>query len=203
MVRIRRVWKLYIFYTTVLIIVMAVSGLILQSRLKKGLTAHLQDDVLTLARTVARALPDTEKPSLLTPWCREYQGITGVRVTVLNREGKVIGDSTGETLLGEIRLDRPEVAGALKNGTGTAIRPSATVKADMLYVAFLVPEKRKVIRLGMAMTQARKIESQVMGFFAVILFLTPVLAILISFFFARHITPEDESRIRGLKARRR
>jgi two-component system phosphate regulon sensor histidine kinase PhoR len=159
--------------------------------------------LLTLAKTLARALPDTDKPSLLSPWCREYQGITGVRVTVLNREGKVIGDSTGESLLGEIRLDRPEVAGALKNGTGTAIRPSETTKTDMLYMAFLAPEKRKVVRVGLAMTRAKTIESQVMGFFAAILFLTPVLAILISFFFARHLTPEEESRIRGLKSRRR
>ena len=201
--RIRRVWKLYIFYTTVLIIVMAVSGLILQSRLKKGLTAHLQDDVLTLAKTLARALPDTEKPSLLSPWCREYQGITGVRVTLLSRDGKVIGESTGETLIGEIRLDRPEIAEALRSGTGMAIRPSETEKADMLYVAFHAQQKRKVVRLGLAMNQVRMIESQVMGFFAAILFLTPVLAILISFFFARHLSPEEESRIRGLKARRR
>lgn len=203
MVRIRRVWKLYIFYTTVLIIVMAVSGLFLQSRLQKGLKAHLQDDLLTLARTMARALPDTDKPSLLSPWCRDYQWITGVRVTVLNREGKVLGDSTGETLIGEIRLDRPEVAGALKNGTGAAIRPSETTKAEMLYVAFMVPEKRKAVRVGLAMTRAKTIESQVMGFLAAILFLTPVLAILVSFFFARHLSPEDESRIRGLKGRRR
>jgi two-component system phosphate regulon sensor histidine kinase PhoR len=203
MVGIRRVWKLYIFYTAVLIMVMAVSGLILQSRLKKGLRAHLQDDLLTLAKTMARVLPDTDKPSLLSPWCRQYQGLTGVRVTVLNREGKVIGESTGESVIGEIRLDRPEVSGALKEGTGTALRPSQTVKADMLYVAFLVPEKRKVLRLGLAMTEAKRIESQVMGFFAAILFLTPVLAILISFFFARHLTPAEESRIRGLKGKRR
>lgn len=203
MVRIRRVWKLYIFYTIVLIVFMVVSGLILDSRLRKGLTAHLQDDLLTLAKTMARALPDTDKPSLLTPWCKVYQGLTGVRVTVLNRDGKVIGDSTGEALIGEIRLDRPEVAGALKDGTGTAIRPSETVKADMLYLAFQVPEKRKVLRLGLAMTRAKMIESQVMGFFSAILFLTPVLAILISFFFARHLSPEEESRIKGLKGRRR
>jgi two-component system phosphate regulon sensor histidine kinase PhoR len=152
---------------------------------------------------MARALPDTDKPSLLSPWCRDYQQITGVRVTVLNREGKVLGDSSGETLIGQVRVDRPEVGGALKNGTGVAIRPSETTKAEMLYVALMVPEKRKMLRVGLAMTRAKTIESQVMGFFAAILFLTPVLAILISFFFARHLSPEDESRIRGLKGRRR
>jgi two-component system phosphate regulon sensor histidine kinase PhoR len=192
MVRLRRVWKLYIFYTTVLIVIMALAGFVLQNQLRKRLQAHLREDVLTLAKVIARTLPDTQRPSLLGPWCREHQSLADVRVTVMTSEGKVIGDSTGEAVAGDVRLNRPEVEGALKDGKAAAIRQSETMKADMLYVAVYVKEKGKVLRLGMPMTKVMMIENEVMGFLALVLFLIPILAIVFSYVFARHITPPEE-----------
>jgi two-component system phosphate regulon sensor histidine kinase PhoR len=203
MVRLRRVWKLYIFYTTVLIVIMVLAGFVLQIQLKKRLQAHLREDVLTLAKVAARTLSDTERPSLIGPWCREHERLTDVRFTVMTSEGKVIGDSTGEAVAGESRLNRPEVTGALKNGKATAIRQSETVKTDMLYVAIHVKDKGKVLRLGMPMTKVRMIENDVMGFLALILFLIPVLAIVFSYLFARQITPAEERYTKRSRAKGR
>ena len=57
----------------------------------------------------------------------------GVRVTFLDSAGNVTGDSFGVTE-GESRADRPEVAAALRGGTGSAVRHSDTTGEDMLYV---------------------------------------------------------------------
>ncbi len=192
MVRLRRVWKLYIFYTTALVVLMAVSGLVLQVQLRKRLQAHLQEDVQTLVKVVAKALPDTVSPTVLAPWCRDVQNIADVRVTVMTGEGNVVGDSTGEAVVGEMRADRPEVAGALKSGIATAVRHSETIRDDMLYVALDVKNKGKLLRLGMSMKRVRMIESQVMGLLSLVLFLTPVLAMVLSYAFARSISPEQE-----------
>jgi phosphate/sulfate permease len=64
----------------------------------------------------------------------------------------------------------------------------------MFYVAVLMTDKEKIIRTGIAMTQVKKIQSEVMGFIAVALFLTPILAIVIFFFFARYMADNGHKR---------
>lgn len=60
------------------------------------------------------------------------------RVTLIAPNGTVIGDSdVGQARLAQLEnhLQRPEIQGALKNGSGTAIRYSETVRTSMLYSA--------------------------------------------------------------------
>jgi len=63
------------------------------------------------------------------------------RVTLLARDGSVLGDSTvsGEALADlENHAGRPEVIQAAREGVGTARRRSDTLETDMLYVAVRV-----------------------------------------------------------------
>ncbi len=62
----------------------------------------------------------------------------GVRVTLIDKDGKVLGDSelTPEGVASvENHSDRPEVMAALESGRGTSIRQSATVGVPFIYVA--------------------------------------------------------------------
>ena len=60
----------------------------------------------------------------------------------------------------------------------------------MLYVALFLEKRKVIIRLAMPMTRVKKIQNEVMGFLAVALYLIPILAIIISFFFAKRMTSE-------------
>ncbi len=57
----------------------------------------------------------------------------GIRVTFMNLDGVVTGDSTGESAAGTPHADREEVRIAMINGVGTSTRRSDTVKENMLY----------------------------------------------------------------------
>jgi len=60
------------------------------------------------------------------------------RVTLIAPDGTVIGDSdVGDSLLAQLEnhLQRPEVQEALKNGSGSALRYSETLRTSMLYSA--------------------------------------------------------------------
>jgi len=57
------------------------------------------------------------------------------RITIINRDGVVLGDSVENPAAMENHADRPEVIGALTQGRGSSIRHSATLGYDMMYVA--------------------------------------------------------------------
>ena len=75
--------------------------------------------------------------------------VAGVRVTLIDRDGNVLGDSEVEasrlpTI--ENHADRPEVAAALEGREGSDLRASGTIALRLLYVA--VPHSRGVVRLA-------------------------------------------------------
>ena len=185
--RLNQIWKLYLGYTMVLVVLMVVAGLAIQGLLRNTLLNHLQDEVRTLARVIADAIPSDRNGESLDTFCRIHQTLARVRVTVIRRDGRVIGESDRPGEILDNHLDRPEVREALERGTGSAIRYSKTLDADMLYVAERLKGGDRVLRLAMPMEKAKDVESDVMLVLSLVLYLTPLAAILISFFLARRI----------------
>ena len=89
----------------------------------------------------------------------------GARVTIIRRDGTVIGDSDVEMdrLPGiENHAGRPEVIAALAGGRGSATRWSATLKERMMYVAvpFFIDEETApagVVRAALPLTDVRQV----------------------------------------------
>ena len=72
----------------------------------------------------------------------------GLRVTFMDADGAVTGDSFG-VAAGESRADREEVAAAMESGTGSSTRRSDSTGTDMLYVCRRM-EDGSLVRLGIA-----------------------------------------------------
>lgn len=188
--RIGRVWKLYFVFTVVLIVTMTLAGFVLQFLINKRLTMYLKKDAMVLVRTIAKILPETENIPILDEFCRDYRQTKGVRITIIKKDGKVIGDSDRESTGMENHSYRPEIQRAIKEGTGMAIRFSETLRMEMLYVALFTKEKNKAIRVAVPMEEVKKAKNEVMFFLSIGLYLTPILAIIISFIFVRYMSPE-------------
>lgn len=74
---------------------------------------------------------------------RRYARSANIRLTLIDQHGTVVFDSElpVERLAAvENHLLRPEVQEALRTGTGTSTRHSATVNVDLLYLARKIPE---------------------------------------------------------------
>jgi len=95
-------------------------------------------------------------PYLTGPWrVGEIDGLakrlgqeSGVRVTIIDRSGVVLGDSEQDPAVMENHGTRPEVVAALRGDGGEATRRSATVGYDTMYVA--VPIRNGDQVLGVA-----------------------------------------------------
>jgi two-component system phosphate regulon sensor histidine kinase PhoR len=194
MIALNRIWKLYVICMILLVVGVAVAGFVLEAQLKKSVTSRVEEGVLTLTRVIARSLPDTEDPTVLDAFCKSFSSVAGARITVIDKDGRVIGESDGNAMITETRLDRPEVQEALRRGEGSSIRLSKTLGIHMLYTALFVKEKGEILRLALPMTKVRTFQNEVMILMSLALFLAPVLAIIVSFFFVNYrIHQEDRS----------
>ena len=186
MVRMSRIWKLYVTYTIILVAGMTLAGFVLEAQLRKKLKAHLTQEVLTLAEVVGKVVPETDDPKVLRNFAETYHGIANARVTLIGVGGKILADSEEQEAVGESRLDRPEVQAALKKKTGSATRYSETLEANMLYGAVFLKSKDKIVRLAIPMSRVKIFQNEVMLLFSLGLFLAPVVAMIISFFVAKY-----------------
>jgi two-component system phosphate regulon sensor histidine kinase PhoR len=90
----------------------------------------------------------------LDDFCARVAKDLGVRLTVIDEDGRVIGESSGSSAGQENHADRPEVQEALLHGSGQSLRMSATTGEQFLYVAWR--ERRgldvRVVRAGLPLT---------------------------------------------------
>ena len=115
------------------------------------------------------------------------------RVTLVAPDGTVIGDSdVGKARLSQLEnhLQRPEVQEALKNGSGSALRYSGTLRTSMLYSAMSygsgVPEG--VIRLATPLEYLSSTRSALHGLVGGATLLTVLIALLFSGFLSNLTT---------------
>src|SRR5262249_47325575 len=112
-----------------------------------------------------------------------------VRITVIDPDGKVLGDSevSGKALEElENHRYRPEVEQARTLGYGNSIRFSATVKMPMMYVAR--PFQNGVLRVAMPLATLDKSLTQLRHLLWIGLLVGAVVAIFTSFLLARHFS---------------
>ncbi|MBN2125794.1 MAG: hypothetical protein JW821_15965 [Deltaproteobacteria bacterium] len=192
MKRLNRIWKYYFAGTFVFVVVLTLTGFLLGSQLRNRLNAQLKEDVLLLAKVIARTIPDTPRSDVLVAFCREYKELTGIRITLIERGGRVQSDSDMSPPPTDDHANRPEVQAAIREGAGTSIRYSGTLNMDMLYVALDVKERGLILRLSMPMTQVRRAENQVMAIFTLTLFLLPAFAAGIYFLLVRRLSRGPE-----------
>ncbi|HIJ96497.1 MAG TPA: HAMP domain-containing protein [Desulfuromonadales bacterium] len=112
--------------------------------------------------------------------------VTKARVTLIAPDGTVIGDSdVGQGRLAQLEnhLQRPEVQEALKNGSGTALRYSDTLRTSMLYSALSYGRGsiNGVIRLAMPLEYVSAARKSLHGLIGGASVVTILIALLCSY----------------------
>ena len=83
------------------------------------------------------------------------------RVTVIAPDGTVIADNDNDASQMDNHAGRPEVRAALVTGTGSAVRPSATMGVPFLYVARSIADGEAVVRMSLPLTEVGALVSNV------------------------------------------
>jgi two-component system phosphate regulon sensor histidine kinase PhoR len=187
MLQLGRTCKLHLVYILVLVVSITAAGFILEDKLKRRLTQHMQEDIRVRMALVARALPSTEAPDVLDAFCVSYGRSAGVRITVIDRQGRVIGESERPSAGMENHLQRPEIQAAMQTGSGMAWRYSATLRLKMFYLAQRLEAEGRILRLAIPAKRMRQIQNEVMGVLAGVLFFIPFVTSVVAFIFVRYM----------------
>lgn len=113
---------------------------------ERALRNSYENDALQQLKSLSRVMqlhplpltsasPQTpEEVSALNTWVAANAS-SGVRITVIAPDGKVLADSQTETSTMENHAERPEFLQAMKSGEGFSTRQSVSVGAQLLYFA--------------------------------------------------------------------
>jgi len=87
-----------------------------------------------LAKVIAQSLPDSQDPAVLEQFCDSFRDVAGARITLMDRDGKVLGESDADTAEVGTKLDRPECKRP-SQGSGKQHPFQQDLRIDMLYTA--------------------------------------------------------------------
>jgi two-component system phosphate regulon sensor histidine kinase PhoR len=127
-----------LLYLVVVLLAICIASLYAHYQLRSYFVDNLEADLFGTARALAALMDVRGAEGSLDELCRQLKEESGYRVTVIDNDGIVLGDSDRDSSTMENHLYRPEVQQALDKGSGTAIRFSHTVGYPMLYGAILV-----------------------------------------------------------------
>ncbi len=154
------------------------------TNLEKSLTAQalLISDALTFEIETGSSNPDQ-----LDDLAKHWSDLLGIRVTIIDADGVVLGESDENRDQMDNHFNRPEVQDAINYGQGSRVRRSPTLGYELVYVA--VPVKVDGQILGVARValpldeidaEISQLESTVFGITAIAAFLGIGLSMLIA-----------------------
>ncbi|MGH2471957.1 MAG: ATP-binding protein [Candidatus Limnocylindria bacterium] len=140
-----------------------------------------------LARDGLRA----RDPNVLDPLARRIAASAGVRVTLVDPTGVVLGESDEDRATMDNHASRPEVTAALAGNQGSAVRFSSTVQRDLLYVAVPVREGGPILgvaRTALPLTTLESFASRLGGSIALAGALATAVALAVVILLSRAVT---------------
>lgn len=154
-------------------------------------TAELQDQAELIAVQMGEifSTPGSEAP--LDDHLKKWADSLDSRITVIDQDGVVLGDTAEDPRTMENHLSRPEIQQALDTGSGSRIRFSRTVGKEYLYVAVPVTSDGDLlgfVRTAALMETIRQEEKGYSRLLVIIGGITVLLAALLASVIADRIT---------------
>ncbi len=130
----RLFWKFGLLQLVLfLLVLLAVDTYVVRSLRSEYIEAAL-GQLQSLSHLAESRPPQSMEEGPLKQWTT-WMSQTGTRITVVAPDGKVLADSQEDHNNMDNHIGRPEIREALEKGSGRAIRYSATIGHDLVYVA--------------------------------------------------------------------
>lgn len=152
--------KLIINYLLLVVLVFSCTTFILLYKLNYESKAQLENELVTKAQLISEFIPapviNQENTNQIQPLVQIAKQKSKARITIIARDGKVLGDSESDPGAMENHRTRPEVIDALQGKTGVSTRYSYTLQKNMLYVAIPAKTSQReisgIIRVALPVT---------------------------------------------------
>ena len=188
-------WKQFLLSFLIISLVLFLFTILIISELKKYDEAVTEERLFTTANLLREVLKTQiaegkreEIKSLVTELGKKI----GVRITVIAKDGIVIGDSEHDPATMENHAGRPEVIEAISKGVGKSRRYSTTIKKDLFYVAVPLNDERgeveAIVRTALPLSFIEKAFSSIKSKIIYIGLILILFALLLSLASSRAIT---------------
>jgi two-component system phosphate regulon sensor histidine kinase PhoR len=151
-------WKVFLIHAAVMATVLGFCILVILIEFERFQTQELSERLSWQARTLVASM-DVQAETGVAEDLQALVRAAGTqpnfdaRVTLIGADGTVIADSVGDPASMDNHANRPEVATALREGTGESVRWSHSVGEEMHYVAVRIGSadaRRGVLRVSTA-----------------------------------------------------
>jgi len=146
--------RIFVLYAIIIVLAAVILELYITAAVRGNYIAIHKASLMIQAGLISEQIP-FDSSARLDDLCQHLKELTRARVTIIDNDGTVRGDSDKHSSLLDSHADRPEIKNAHASGTGTAIRMSETVHNDLLYVARQVIKDGKpvgFVRLSLPLT---------------------------------------------------
>jgi two-component system, OmpR family, phosphate regulon sensor histidine kinase PhoR len=194
--------RLAVRLTFILLAMTAIGMAVMGLYVNRALEAPLVESLTRNMERDARLIHDAILPYVARGWplsavqelAQTYGPALGARVTILDVEGTVLGDS--ERSFPEVRSmvnerDWPEVRVALAGGVGSHLRQERYRHQDMLYVAIPLAEPTAIkgaLRIALPLTELNKVATSVHRTMALGALLAFGVVLAVGLFISRRVT---------------
>ncbi|MHC5009782.1 MAG: sensor histidine kinase [Planctomycetota bacterium] len=141
-------WKFFGASLALIVLTAAIAGWIATNRVAsdaaKEVRTTLEKQVLLLEALLAPSFPD-EPSEAFQEGVHDLGARLGTRITVVRADGVVLGDSSEDPAVMNNHGDRPEILASRDHEYGYAVRHSATLGTDMVYVARTLREGTEIV----------------------------------------------------------
>jgi two-component system phosphate regulon sensor histidine kinase PhoR len=204
-------WRWFLALAALLAALLVTINLALRATVPSFLRQHIREELRQDA-VFGRALYEelladpAAHASRIQKLARQLSESSGLRVTIIDPKGNVIGESdkpAEELAALENHLYRPEVQVALTQEHGHAIRHSSTINSDMMYVAVPVRAGERLlgfVRVAKPLHTVAATINHIQGTIALASLVVGLLALPVLFWMSRRVTrPIDEMRAMAVR----
>lgn len=175
-------WKVFPYYFVIIVISLVLTALYASREMRHMYINEIASTLEMHARLIDRQLRQLllkSDISSLDRLCKEFGELSDTRITVVDAEGVVLGDSDEDPQTMENHGVRPEIMQAYTDQAGAATRYSNTLQMTMMYVAVPIIEKGEIVGVVRTSLPVSAIEST-LGTFYYNVAITGVLIILLA-----------------------
>ena len=133
-------WRIAVPYIVLTILIMLILGITLSYLVQQSQLADLEKSLAAQARLISDSLAREVENGLMIEdsaddLAKHWSELLDTRITLIDPEGVVVGESDEDRYQMDNHINRPEVQAALNTGQGMRVRRSPTLGYELMYVA--------------------------------------------------------------------
>jgi two-component system phosphate regulon sensor histidine kinase PhoR len=190
----RLVLKFFSAFSVLILIIVFVLNFFVSLRLRdhfeKKISAELKSNAVLVADILEKDLAE-DKFEEIQQKTSQLADKLNLRITVIDKDGRVLGDSEEQPSLMENHSDRTEVIETIKTGFGQSTRFSDTLGINMKYVAVRADQGDRILGIVRFALPLSRVQPEIRIIYRVVLFGTiaaVIIALIVAYFVSRSIT---------------